>query len=633
MNLYTKIAVILSFIAVTSCNQQNPSPSDVTQYTIEQFMDNESIFGFDFSYDESKILIGSNRTGIFNAYSIEISSGEPTQLTFSSDKAVRPVSYFPGDNRILYMSDNNGDEIDHIFLLNEDGTTEELTTVEGAKALFAGWADDEKSFFYLYNARDRNFFDLYEMSIDPFDSEMIFENKENLNFQGISRDKRFLALSQTITTNDSDIFIYDMSNGNTTKVNEGQSGNSIADFSLDNSSLYYLTDDGAEFQYLMRYDIATGNRESVLKEDWDIAYAYFSKSGKYQVVGINQDAQTVIKIIETSSGDLLDPPQVDGGEISSVNIADSDAYMAFYAGRSNSPSNLFMYNFESGETEKLTNSLNPEINAEDLVEGSVVRYPSYDDLKIPALLFKPKYASKVNKVPAIVQVHGGPGGQSRLTYSSSYQYLVNHGYAVLRVNNRGSSGYGKTFYQMDNQKHGDVDLKDVIAGKEYLQTLDWVDNERIGILGGSYGGYMVMRAMSHTPDEFKVGVNIFGVTNWLRTLRSIPPWWTAFKDALYDEMGDPNSADSTRLYEISPLFHAEQIKNPVIVLQGSQDPRVLQVESDDMVAAMRRNGTEVDYVLFEDEGHGFRKNENRIEGWGRIMSFLDTHLKQEQLKD
>jgi dipeptidyl aminopeptidase/acylaminoacyl peptidase len=230
-------------------------------------------------------------------------------------------------------------------------------------------------------------------------------------------------------------------------------------------------------------------------------------------------------------------------------------------------------------------------------------------------------------------VHGGPGGQTRTGYSSLIQYLVNHGYAVLGVNNRGSSGYGKSFYQMDDQNHGDKDLKDCIAGKDWLAAQDYIDSERIGIIGGSYGGYMVMQAMSATPDEFDVGVNIFGVTNWIRTLRSIPPWWESFKDALYKEMGDPNTQDSVRLYEISPLFHADKIKNPVMVLQGAQDPRVLQIESDEMVDEMKKNNVDVDYVLFEDEGHGFVKKENQIEAWTKILEFLDTRMKDDNLKD
>ena len=619
------IAVLLS-----SCTSDSPEAREVAQYTIEQFMNNESVFGSSFSHDYSKILIGSDQSGIFNAYTIDIATGDRTTLTSSDDRAIRPSSFFPDDDRILFMSDNNGDEIDHIFVRNEDASIEELTTEDGAKAIFAGWADNEESFYYLYNARDPQYFDFHRMSIDPFTSELLYENNDGLDISGISRDERYFALSKTITTNDSDIFLYDRQTGKQVQINQKQGGHSIADFSLDNQFLYYLSDVDAEFQYLIKYDIQQQTSEKVHEEDWDIWYAYFSKTGKYQVMGINADASTKIKIIDIESGDELATPDVGEGEITSVNISDDEQWMAFYAGSSNLPSNLFIYNLESGNTKQLTNTLNTEINKEDLVTGERIRYGSFDDLQIPAILFKPHGATAANKVPAIVQVHGGPGGQSRMSYSSLYQFLVNHGYAVLRVNNRGSSGYGKTFYQMDDLQHGDVDLKDVIAGKEYLETLDWVDVERIGILGGSYGGYMTMRAMTHTPDEFKVGVNIFGVTNWLRTLRSIPSWWTSFQEALYKELGDPNTADSVRLYDISPLFHADQVKNPVIVLQGGQDPRVLQVESDEMVDAMKANGVPVEYVLFDDEGHGFRKKENQIEGWGKIMAFLDKHLKGEE---
>ncbi|MCB0552096.1 MAG: S9 family peptidase, partial [Phaeodactylibacter sp.] len=213
------------------------------------------------------------------------------------------------------------------------------------------------------------------------------------------------------------------------------------------------------------------------------------------------------------------------------------------------------------------------------------------------------------------------------------QYLVNHGYAILAVNNRGSSGYGKSFYKMDDRNHGDKDLKDCVWGKKYLQTLDYIDGEKIGILGGSYGGYMTMAAMAFQPDEFKIGVNLFGVTNWLRTLKSIPPYWESFRQALYAELGDPYSADSTRLYNISPLFHADKIKNPIMVLQGANDPRVLQVESDEIVEAVKKNNVPVEYVIFPDEGHGFVKKENEIKGDKAILAFLDKYLKASDLKD
>jgi dipeptidyl aminopeptidase/acylaminoacyl peptidase len=200
---------------------------------------------------------------------------------------------------------------------------------------------------------------------------------------------------------------------------------------------------------------------------------------------------------------------------------------------------------------------------------------------------------------------------------------------VLAVNNRGSSGYGKTFYQLDDRNHGDKDLKDCVAGKDWLASQPEIDGDKIGILGGSYGGYMTMAALTYTPDAFKVGVNLFGVTNWIRTLRSIPPWWETFKEALYTELGDPNSSDSVRLRAISPLFHTDKVTKPLIVLQGAQDPRVLQVESDEIVAGVRANGVPVEYVLFEDEGHGFVKKENQIKAYSSILNFLDTYLKRE----
>lgn len=629
-----KKILILSCIAliIVACTSEEKKGREVEQYDIAQFLNNESVFGSSFNYNETKLLIGSNKTGIYNVYSVDIASGEINALTSSESQSIWPISWFPEDDRFLYRSDNDGDEIDHIFVHNEDGSSADLTPDEGAKANFGGWARDQKSFFYISNKRNPQFFDFYEYNLTSGDATLLYQNDEGFDVAGISNNKRYLVLSKTITTNDNDLYLFDRESSESRKINKTQSANSLADFSLDDKSLYFTTDQDAEFRYLVKYDIAADSYSTERAEEWDIWYAYFSESGKYQVIGVNKDAKTDITIVNTESGDEVEAPKVENGEISSVSFSDSEKWMAYYGGSTKDPSNLYIYNLETGEGKQLTNTLNPEIKQDELVEGEVLRFKSYDGLDIPAILYRPHQADSKNKVPALIQVHGGPGGQTRMNYSSLYQYLINHGYAVLCVNNRGSSGYGKSFFQMDDQKHGDVDLKDCIAGKDYLKSLDWIDAEKIGILGGSYGGYMVMRAMTHAPEEFKVGVNLFGVTNWLRTLKSIPPWWASFKDALYQEMGDPFSADSTRLYEISPLFHANQVVNPVIVLQGSKDPRVLQVESDEMVAGMRANNVPVDYVLFEDEGHGFVKKENQIEGWSRILKFLDEHLKKPNIK-
>jgi len=329
------------------------------------------------------------------------------------------------------------------------------------------------------------------------------------------------------------------------------------------------------------------------------------------------------------SGKQVALPNVPDGEITSVNISDSEALMAFYVNSATSPNNLYVYNFESGETIKLTDTMNPAIDESDLVTAEVVRYESFDGMEIPAIFYRPKMASADNPAPAMVWVHGGPGGQSRLGYSALIQYLVNHGYAILAVNNRGSSGYGKTFFAADDQKHGEDDLQDVVEGKEYLTSLNYIDPQRIGIIGGSYGGYMTLAALAFEPEVFEVGVDIFGVSNWLRTLKSIPAWWGAARESLYNEMGNPET-DSTMLYNKSPLFFADQIQKPLMVLQGANDPRVLKVESDEIVEEVRQNDVPVEYVVFDDEGHGFRKKENEIEGYEAILKFLDQHLKQDE---
>jgi dipeptidyl aminopeptidase/acylaminoacyl peptidase len=185
---------------------------------------------------------------------------------------------------------------------------------------------------------------------------------------------------------------------------------------------------------------------------------------------------------------------------------------------------------------------------------------------------------------------------------------------------------------MDNKNHGDKDLKDCVWGKKWLAEQEYIDSGKIGIYGGSYGGFMSLAGIIQYPKEFAVGVDLFGVTNWIRTLRSIPPYWESFKVALYDEMGDPSSADSVRLKNISPLFNTDKIKTPLLVLQGSNDPRVLQVESDEIVAGAKKNGTPVEYVLFPDEGHGFVKKENQIKAASETLKFLNKYLKKEEPK-
>ncbi|MEQ8241563.1 MAG: prolyl oligopeptidase family serine peptidase [Cyclobacteriaceae bacterium] len=628
-----KTIFILSFITFIGCQQQKEAP--VALYSIDQFYANVSLRGGSFSPDESKLLITSNETGIYNAYEIDIASGAKTQLTNSTEETYMAQSYFPNGEGFIYMFDEGGNENYKIFMKNDQGMSKDLTPEDSVRNAFWGWSRDNQSMYLMSNKRDPKFMDIYKMSVDEVKSEkpikeVIYQNNDGLDVGAISSNDRYFAITQAITSADGKMFLYDRESGEKIDISEheGDATYSPQFFSLDSKNLYYLTDEGADFVYLAKRDLESGEVTKEFETNWDVSYAYDSWNEKYRVIGINQDARTLVKIFDQNTGEELKLPSIEGGSIASVNISKSEKLARFTVSTSASPSNIYVYNFETKDLKKLTNTLNPEIAASDLVEGQSVRYKSFDGLEIPAIYYQPKQASAKNQVPALVWVHGGPGGQSRLSYFPLIQYLVNHGYAILAVNNRGSSGYGKEFNHLDDQNHGDKDLKDCIAGKDFLTATGVIDAEKIGIIGGSYGGYMTMAALTFAPEEFNVGVNIFGVTNWLRTLKSIPPYWESFRKALYDEMGDPTTEDSVRLYEISPLFHTKNVTKPLMVLQGANDVRVLQVESDEIVEGVKANGVPVEYVVFDDEGHGFRKKENEIEGYGQIKTFLDQYLKE-----
>lgn len=622
------IFLIVPFI-IFSCTQEKQQ-RDVKQYTIEQFMDNTSIFGSSFSPDEEKVLFTSNESGIYNAYEVSVEGGEPRQLT-KREETTRALSYFPNDERIIMMSDKGGNELYHIYVRQEDGDIKDITPYEKARSSFIGWAHDRESFFFASNKRDPRYMDYYEVPLSTMEPEMVFKNTEGYNLSAISNDTKWMAFSKTITRTDNNMYLYNRETEEMKLLSEheGEATYYPVDFSADNKYLYYRTDKNSEFDYLSKMNLKTGETEKVYEADWSVMYAYHSYNEKYRVIGINRDAQTVVKVFNMETDEEIKFPDFEDKNITSVNISESEDLMAFYVSSSESPGNLYVYNFNTGNYNKLTNTLNPEIDTDDLVEGEVIRYESFDEMEIPAILYKPHQASEENKVPALVWVHGGPGGQSRIGYHASIQYLVNHGYAVIAVNNRGSSGYGKSFYKADDRKHGNEDLQDCIYAKNYLAQTGWADTSRVGIIGGSYGGYMVTAALTFTPNAFDAGVDIFGVTNWLRTLRSIPDWWEAQKQALYEELGDPYE-DSTYLKKISPLFHAENIQKPIMVLQGANDPRVLKAESDEIVGKARDNDVPVEYVVFEDEGHGFTKKENETEAWGKILTFLDQHLKEDK---
>lgn len=617
-------------IVTSEDKSTKPSPENsFKQYSAADFFKTTTVFGSSINHKANAVLVTSDASGVFNAYRYPLDGSKPSQMTFSTKNSTFGVSWFPEDDRILFTSDQGGNELNHVFVQQLNGEIKDLTPGDKLKAGFASWSNDHQYFYILSNERDPRGFDLYRYSVKDYHREMVFENKQSWSIGSISPDGHWLSLNKPISNANNNIFLVDL----TTTIKEpllitphqGNVSYQSYTFTPDSKNLILGSNEAGEFNQAFSYDLGRKTLSPYFKADWDVSFVYFSNDGKYRVIGVNADAQTKLTITEVATGKNVPLPELPQGDLRGINFSDDSSVMAFYVNADDSPSNLFSYRFGDNKVHQLTLSLNPEMKQQNLVTSEVKHFKSFDGLEIPGLLYRPIMANSKHKVPALIWVHGGPGGQSRKGYRASIQHLVNHGYAIFAVNNRGSSGYGKTFFHLDDKKHGEDDLQDIVYGKKYLQTLDWVDKDKIGIIGGSYGGYMTMAAMAFT-DEFKVGIDIFGVTNWERTLKSIPPWWESFKKSLYDEMGDP-ATDSVRHRKISPLFHAENIKNPVLIIQGVNDPRVLKIESDEMVAAIKKNNVPVEYILFDDEGHGFTKKKNRITASEAFVTFLNKYLK------
>ncbi|KAF2516478.1 S9 family peptidase [Flavobacterium foetidum] len=622
---------LFSLLVLQSCKKEekNQEARMPIQYAVEDFYDTKSIGGAGFNKDETKILMNSNVTGIANLYEINIADTTSVALTKSTVESNYAIDYLPESSKFIYSSDKGGNENAHLYLADRtNAAPKDLTPWPNSTNNFMGWSLDKKNMYVSSNKRNIKYFDVIKLDTLTWKPTVLYKNEMGYSPYAISKTERYIALTKELTTDTNELYIYDNNTKTTKKISTAKAANyNPMVFEKNDSILYYATNLDSEFSYLVKYNLNTGKSEKVFEDKWDVSYMNLSENEKYHVIFINDDGKNKVLLFDHKTGKKIDFPDLKDGDVQNVIISNSENKLLLTVGSSTSSPNLYVYDIPKKELKQLTSTISKKIDQNDLVKAEVVRFKSFDGKEIPAIYYKPLQASENNKVPALVWVHGGPGGQSRIGYSNSIQYLVNHGYAVLAVNNRGSSGYGKTFYKLDNKDHSNGDLKDCIWGKKWLAEQNYIDPNAIGIYGGSYGGCMVLGALAFHPEEFKVGVNLFGVANWPRTLKSIPPYWESFRTALYDELGDPYTSDSIRLKKISPLYNYQKIKKPLLVFQGANDVRVLPIESDEIVAGVKKNGVPVEYIVYPDEGHGFQKKENQITTSKKTLAFLDKYLK------
>jgi len=585
-------------------------------------------WGASFSPDEKTIAFVTNRSGQFNIWTVSVAGGEPTQLT-DFDDAVFFATWCRHENSIIFFRDHNGDENYHIYIMAATGGDPvDLTPGDSVNAIFLGWAYDGYRFLYQSNLRDPRFFDVYEYDLRTRESKLVYEDKMGLMVSAIDQDLTRLAFNRPYTQLDSDVYLYDVSQKSLTALtsHQGNVNFEALEFSQDGRELYLLTDKDSEFTYLIKLDLESKATTEVLRADWDVVWAGFSHNGTYFTTAVDEDGSVKLQVTEAASGNPVDLPTLLDGELSHVDFSLSELFMTFYFQGDLIPSDLHVVDLNNHSIKRLTNSLPKQIDTDDLVESELIRYSSFDGVQIPAYVYRPKGLASDERAPAVLMIHGGPQAQERRGFSSIKQWIVDQGWVLMVPNVRGSAGYGKTYYSMDDKDWGGAPLQDVIQAKNYLANSGYVDPDKIVVLGGSYGGYMVLAGLAFTPEEFAAGVDICGISNLTSFLESIPPYWEPYRNLLKNEVGDPNK-DFLFLKERSPLFSADQIVRPLFVIQGANDPRVKKSESDMIVDAIRARDGVVEYMVFEDEGHGLRKKENVIKAFTEAFAFLDSNVK------
>src|SRR5438046_860524 len=396
------LLALASMIPGTSAAQSARPARPVRQYTIEQFMNTTAMFGASFSPDERSILVTSDQSGVFNAYEIPAGGGKPQARTRSTTDGIFTVGYLPHDRRVLYLQGPGGNENDHLFLLDTIGTARDLTPGDSLKTVFVDWAGDDSSFFYATNGRDRRFFDVFEMPVTTLETRLVLRGTVGYQVAAISPDRRWMALQRALTTQHSELYLRDMQTGEMRHLSphEGDVQYNPQAFSPDGKYLYYTTDEGSEFAWLARYDLATGRRDTVERPSWDVDFAYFSKHGKYLVAGINADARTEIRVYEAATHRRIAVPSVPVGEIRGVQISPGERWMALYVNGSRAPSNLYVLDLGTGKLRRLTENLSADVDPANLVEGQVVRFPSYDGVAVPSLLYRPLQVAAADRAPS-----------------------------------------------------------------------------------------------------------------------------------------------------------------------------------------------------------------------------------------
>jgi dipeptidyl aminopeptidase/acylaminoacyl peptidase len=584
-----------------------------------------------FVTDGSGLLFASNLSGQFNLWRVPVEGGWPDQLTAFTDETVRGVGVSPVDGRIVLCADRDGDEFHQLYLLDPDGGWPEQLTDEPQVQHFVGsdaWSPDGTKFAYAANARKATDMECWVHDAGSGEARAVF-GEEKFSFPGAwSPDGSKLLAIDFRNNSDISIHLIDLEGAGSRELTPHDEDALFVPgaWAPDGSGFYLLTDEGSEFRGLAFYDLSSDSYEWVEEPTHDVDEIKASADGRVLAWLVNEDGYDRLRLRDLASGrDLPDPelpngarPHLTGAE-PPLALSPDGSHAAVIVSSPRRPPEAWVVETSTGATRPVTDSRIGGLREDDLADVELVSFPTFDGRDVPAWLYRPDVDGKA---PFVLSIHGGPEAQERPVYQPLYQYLLSRGIGVLATNIRGSTGYGKSYQRLVQRDWGGGDMQDWDHAARWLQEQDWVDPDRIGVYGGSYGGFAVLTCVTRLPDYWAAAVDIFGPSNLVTFAKAVPPTWKRF---IARFVGDPET-EADFLMERSPITYVENVKTPLLVIQGATDPRVVKGESDQMVEKLRSLGREVEYVVFDDEGHGFTKRPNELKAYRLAAEWLEQHL-------
>jgi dipeptidyl aminopeptidase/acylaminoacyl peptidase len=578
-----------------------------------------------------EILITTRFADVPQIHRVSMPGGSRTQLTFGRERVTSP-RYDPVAGRYFtYSRDIGGNEFYQIFLF--DTQTGRSTMLTDGKSLNSNpvWSRDGKLIAFNSTRRNGRESDIWVVEPSGPQTARIVFQAPTLGWRVFdwSPDHKRLLLGKYTSADTSAAYELDIATGKTRLVSPDAPGvgNMPGSYSPDGGSYYSVTSEGSEFRRPVRVDLTTGKMTDLhpgLK--WDAGTGDLSDDGKLLAYTVNEDGTDRLYILDTTTGRQRTVPKLPLGLIGGLQWRKGTHELGFSLNSAKSPTDAYSMDADNGKLERWTYSETGGLNADAFVEPEIIRWKSFDGLTISGFYYKPP-AKFTGPRPVIINIHGGPESQYQAGFIGRNNYYVNElGIALIYPNVRGSAGYGKKYLSLDNGYKREDSVKDIGTLLDWIATRPDLDKSRVLVTGGSYGGYMTLASMTHFNDRLRGGIDVVGIANWVTFLQNTESYRRDLRRVEYGDEREPKMKDF--LLTISPVKNVSKITKPMMIVQGKNDPRVPWTESQQMVEAIRSNGTPVWYILAADEGHGFSKKANQDYQAAATVLFLRQHLLQ-----